>query len=132
MRGFLAGDFGDNLGDGGGRDEWRFVGGGIFGFNGLSGVMTMCCFDTIAWEPGRLRVSSSPTFTSGAEGQVIALAERGLSEKEFISFKDWSLRGFYLEDLADLGVEVVEELREGEAGSRAEDVCDKVLGRGRL
>lgn len=59
-------------------------------------------------------MSSSPTFTSGAEGQVIALAERGL------------------EDLADLGVEVVEELREGEAGSRAEDVCDKVLGRGRL
>lgn len=77
-------------------------------------------------------MSSSPTFTSGAEGQVIALAERGLSEKELIYFKDWSLRGFYLEDLADLGVEVVEELREGEAGSRAEDVCDKVLGRGRL
>ena len=42
VRGFLAGDFGDNLGDGGGRDEWRFVGGGIFGFDGLSGVTTMC------------------------------------------------------------------------------------------
>ena len=70
-------------------------------------------------------MSSSPTFTSGAEGQVIALAERGLSEKELIYFKDWSLRGFYLEDLADLGVEVVEELREGEAGSRAEQVNGK-------
>ena len=29
---------------------------------------------------------------------------------------------FYLEDLADLGVEVVEEVRDGVAGSRAEDV----------
>jgi len=69
---------------------------------------------TIAREPGRLLVSSSPPFPSGAEGQVIAFAERGL------------------EDLADLGVEEVEEVREGDAGNRADDVCDRVLGRGRL
>lgn len=79
----------------------------IFPLDGMTGV-------TIAREPGRLLVSSSPPFPSGAEGQVIALAERGL------------------EDLADLGVEAVEEVREGDAGSRAEDVCDRVLGLGRL
>jgi hypothetical protein len=61
---------------------------------------------TVAREPGRLLVSSSSPFPSVAEGQVIAFAERGL------------------EDLADLGVEEVEEVREGEdtrslPGSRA-------------
>jgi len=69
---------------------------------------------TGARDPGRLLVSSSPPFPSGAEGQVIAFAERGL------------------EDLADLGVEAVEEEREGDDGSRADDVCDRVFGRGRL
>jgi len=69
---------------------------------------------TVAREPGRLLVSSSSPFPSVAEGQVIAFAERGL------------------EDLADLGVEEVEEVREGDAGSRADDVCDRVFGRGRL
>ena len=38
----------------------------------------------------------------------------------------------YLEDLADLGVEAVEEVREGDAGSRADDVWERVFGLGRL
>jgi len=69
---------------------------------------------TFALEPGRLLESSSLPFPSGAEGQVIALAERGL------------------EDLADLGVEAVDEVREGDAGSRADDVWEIVFGLGRL
>ena len=46
----------------------------IFPLDGMTGV-------TIAREPGRLLVSSSPPFPSGAEGQVIALAERGLTKE---------------------------------------------------
>jgi len=61
-----------------------------------------------ALEPGRLRVSSSPFLPPGAGCQVIALADRGL------------------------GVDDVEEVRDGDAGSKAEDVCDKVFGLGRL
>ena len=36
---------------------------------------------TGARDPGRLLVSSSPPFPSGAEGQVIAFAERGLRKE---------------------------------------------------
>ena len=91
---------------------------------------------TGARDPGRLLVSSSPPFPSGAEGQVIAFAERGLGKEGAFRIevsKSWNEQFFkYLEDLADLGVEAVEEEREGDDGSRADDVCDRVFGRGRL
>ena len=56
----------------------------IFPLDGMTGV-------TIAREPGRLLVSSSPPFPSGAEGQVIALAERGLKKEGSMKAKRWNM-----------------------------------------